>query len=154
MQKLLRALPAVCLVAFSAALPLSAAAQFAKPKDAIEYRESVMTVMSSHFGRLAPVMRGQQPFDAAQVKADVALVATLSKLPWAAFGPGTEGGRAKDAVWKDGAKFKQAAERMEGEVAKLNAAAQTGDLAQIRTAYGAAAASCKACHDDFRNRSQ
>lgn len=152
MKHLSRALPVACLVALSAAAPLPAAAQFAKPDDAIKYRESVMTVMSSHFGRLAPVMRGQQPFDAARVQADVALVATLSKLPWAAFGPGTEGGKAKDAVWKDGAKFKQAAEHMEGEIAKLNTAAQTGDLAQIRTAYGDAAASCKACHDNFRNR--
>jgi cytochrome c556 len=36
------------------------------------------------------------------------------------------------------------------EVAKLNAAAKTGNLDQIKAAFGAAGASCKACHDDFR----
>jgi len=133
-------------------LPALAHAQFAKPHDAIEYRQSAMTLMGSHFGRLAPMVRGQQPFDLAAFQANVALVQTLSKLPWPAFGPGFEGGKAKDDVWKDGAKFKQASDKFQDAVGKLSAAAQSGDQAQIRTAYGDVAATCKSCHDSFRNR--
>ena len=36
------------------------------------------------------------------------------------------------------------------ESAKLNAAAKTGNLDAIKTAFGAVGQSCKACHDDFR----
>jgi cytochrome c556 len=33
---------------------------------------------------------------------------------------------------------------------KLQAAARTGNLDQIKAAFGAAGQSCKACHDNFR----
>ncbi|MDX3906750.1 MAG: cytochrome c [Pigmentiphaga sp.] len=152
MERVLRALAVACVAAAPMLLPATAAAQFDKPEDAVKYRQSVLTVMSNHFGRIAPVVRGQQPYDAAQVRADVAIVSMMSKLPWSAFAPGTESKGARPAVWSDNAKFKQASERLEGDVAKLVAAAETGDLAQVRAAYGAVGASCKACHDNFRNR--
>ena len=152
MKQVLRVLSVACVVAVPLLAPATAAAQFAKPEDAVKYRQSVLTVMSNHFGRIAPVVRGQQPYNPDQMKADVAIVEMMSKLPWSAFGQGTEGGGARPAVWSDNAKFKQAQERLHGDIAKLVAAAQSGDLAQLRTAYGAVGASCKACHDNFRNR--
>ena len=36
------------------------------------------------------------------------------------------------------------------EVGKLNAAAKTGNLDQIKASFGEAAKTCKACHDHFR----
>ena len=43
----------VTVIAAGAALTsLSAAAQFQKPEDAIKYRQSVMTVMANHLGRV------------------------------------------------------------------------------------------------------
>jgi cytochrome c556 len=39
---------------------------------------------------------------------------------------------------------------MVGDVSKLPAAA--GDPGTLKTAFGAAAASCKNCHDDYRNQ--
>jgi cytochrome c556 len=38
---------------------------------------------------------------------------------------------------------------MQGDVVKLAAAAKTGNLDSVKTAFGAAG-QCKACHDDFR----
>ena len=67
----------------------SASAQFAKPEDAIKYRQSAFVVMASQFGRMQSTVKGQVPYDAAAIKANVALVKTLSTLPWGAFGPGT-----------------------------------------------------------------
>jgi cytochrome c556 len=58
--------------------------------------------------------------------------------------------RAKAEVWSDGAKFKAAADKMVAEVAKLDAAAKSGNLDQLKAAAGAVGSSCKACHDDFR----
>lgn len=127
-------------------------AQFQKPEDAIKYRKAAMTVMSAHFGRIGAMASGKAPFDAKVAMDNAALVETLSKLPFAGFVPGTDKGetRALPAIWTEQAKFNAAAEKMQGEVAKLAAAAKTGNLDSVKTAFGAAGQSCKACHDDFR----
>jgi len=76
----------------------------------------------------------------------------VAKLPWAAFGEGTDKGetRAKPEIWKEAAKFKEAADKNQAEIAKLVAAAKTGNLDNLKTAFGSAAPTCKACHDNFR----
>lgn len=138
-------------VATLASLP--AAAQFQKPEDAIKYRQSALTVMANHFGRIAQMAQGRVPFDAKVAAENADIVLTMSKLPFQAFGEGTDKGlpqRAKPEVWKEQAKFKAAAEKMQGEVVKLDAAAKTGNLDAIKAAVGAVGSSCKACHDDFR----
>lgn len=35
-------------------------------------------------------------------------------------------------------------------VAKLSAASKSGNLDQVKAAFGDAGRTCKACHDDFR----
>ncbi len=138
-------------VATLASLP--AAAQFQKPEDAIKYRQSALTVMANHFGRIAQMAQGRVPFDAKVAAENADIVLTMSKLPFQAFGEGTDKGlpqRAKPEVWKEQPKFKAAAEKMQGEVVKLDAAAKTGNLDAIKAAVGAVGSSCKACHDDFR----
>lgn len=140
------------LAGWAAALP--AAAQFQKPEDAIHYRQSVMTVMATHFGRVNAMATGKMPFDAAAVQANADIVAMMSKLPFAAFGDGTQkGGRTKAnaEIWSQPDKFKAAAQKMQDEVGKLNAAAKTGSIDQVKAAAGAVGQSCKACHDDFRD---
>lgn len=139
-----------CMGAAFWAAPSSA--QFAKPEDAVKYRQSALSLIASHFGRMQPVVRGQAPYDAAQIKANVQVLQTLSALPWTAFGAGTEGGHARPAVWSDAADFKQKQDAFRANVGKLAAAADSGDLAQLRAAYGDVGASCKACHDSYRQR--
>jgi len=129
----------------------TASAQFAKPEDAIKYRQSALVVLASQFGRMQPTIKGQVPYDAAAIKANVALVQTLSTLPWSAFGAGTQGNSSsKSEVWSDAAGFKAAQTKFEATVVKLSAAADSGDLDKLRTAYGDVSASCKACHDAYR----
>lgn len=133
----------------------SALAQFQKSEDAIEYRQGAFFVMGQHFGRIGAVVQGKAPFDAKTTADNAAIVATLSKLPFTAFGDDTKSGhntKAKPEVWTDRAKFDAAATKMQEEVAKLDVAAKTGDLDQIKAAFGNAGKSCKACHDDFRNK--
>lgn len=136
-----------------ATLSLPAAAQFQKPEDAIKYRQSAFTVMGNHFGRIAAMAQGRVPFDPKVAAENADIVLTMSKLPYQAFGEGTDKGlpqRAKPEVWKEQPKFKAAAEKMQAEVVKLDAAAKTGNLDAIKAAVGAVGGSCKACHDDFR----
>ena len=130
----------------------TAIAQFKNSEDAIKYRQSVFTVMANSFGKIGAVVKGEAPYNKDEVAKNAAVVATLSTLPWQAFGPGTEGGKAQSDIWSDNAKFKAASEKMQLAVANLNTAAQSGDLESIKKAFGEAGASCKNCHDDFRKK--
>jgi cytochrome c556 len=149
MKRLFLAVTAVAGLAMS----LPAAAQFQKPEDAIKYRQSAFQVMSAHFGRIGAMANGRVPFDAKVAQDNMAIVNVVHKLPFTAFGEGTDKGlpqRAKPEVWKEAAKFRAAGEKMQAEVAKLDAAVKAGNLDAIKAAFGAAGGSCKACHDDFR----
>ena len=121
MKKLITA--ASALLAVMLALP--AAAQFAKPEDAIKYRKAAFTVMGAHFGRVGAMATGKAPYDAKAA--------------------------AENAeIWKDAAKFKEASDKMQAEMTKLAAAAKAGNADALKTAFGPAAATCKGCHDNFR----
>ena len=148
----MKALSALTLAAVFATVALPASAQFAKPEDAIKYRQSSLSVMGTHFGRLGAMANGKIPFDAKSAQESAEIVAFMSKLPWAGFGAGTEGGKAKPEIWKEQAKFNDLAGKMEAEAVKLNAAAKTGNLDNLKTAFGPTANSCKSCHDSFRNK--
>lgn len=139
-------------VTMAMAITLPAQAQFAKPEDAIKYRKGSFTVMSAHFGRLGAMANGRTPYDAKVAAENADVVLTLSKLPWAAFAEGTDKGetRAKPEIWKESAKYKEAADKMQAEMGKLNVAAKAGNIDALKAAFGPAAASCKACHDNFR----
>ena len=139
------------LAAVTATMALSAHAQFAKPEDAIKYRKSALSVMGTHFGRVAAMANGRIPFDAAAA-ANAAIAETMSKLPYVAFGEGTDKGdtKARPEVWTERAKFNAAAEKMQGEMVKLVAVTKGGNIDAIKAQVGATGGSCKACHDDFR----
>jgi len=135
-----------------AALAVPAHAQFAKPEDAVKYRKASLTVLGTHFGRLGAMASGRVPYDAKAAADNADVIATVAKLPWAAFGEGTDKGetRAKPEIWKESAKFKDAADKAQAELGKVVAAAKTGNLDALKAAMGPAGSSCKACHDNFR----
>ncbi len=143
-------LTAAALVGMAAALP--AAAQFAKPEDAIKYRKSGMFVMSTHFGRVAAMANGRVPFDAKVAADNAEIAALMSKLPFAGFVNGTDKGdtKAKPEIWAEKDKFLAGATKMQDELAKLNVAAKGGSLDAIKAAAGDVGKSCKSCHDDYR----
>lgn len=140
------------LAAAAVTLSAPASAQFAKPEDAIKYRQSALTVMAAHFGRVAGMANGRIPFDAKAAADNASIAEAMSKLPWAAFVEGSDKGntKAKPEIWSDNAKFKEASEKMQGEMTKLAAAARTGNIDAIKTAAGATGGACKGCHDAFR----
>jgi cytochrome c556 len=145
-------LASFALAAVCAAISLPAAAQFAKPEDAIKYRQSALFVMGQHFSRIGAMANGRVPFDAAAAAANADIVAEMAKLPWAAFGAGTEGGKSKPEVWKEAAKFKEHQDKMVAETGKLAVAAKAGNIDALKAQFGATAGSCKACHDSFRSQ--
>lgn len=130
-----------------------AAAQFAKAEDAIKYRQSALFVMSQHFGRIGAMANGRIPFDAKVAADNAEIVADMAKLPWGGFVAGSDKGaptKAKPEIWAEQAKFKDLNEKLQAETVKLVAAAKTGNLDNLKTAFGNTAAACKACHDNYR----
>ena len=150
MRKTTLVLAAAC----AAAVPLLASAQFARPDDAVRYRQGALNVMGAHFGRLGAMAQGKIAWDAKAVADNIDVVETLHTLPFAAFGPETSKAtsKARPEIWTDTAKFDKARENMYAKVANLVEVGKAGNEAAIKTAIGETGASCKACHDDFRNR--
>jgi cytochrome c556 len=102
-------------------------------------------------GRISAQLRSDKP-NLAVVAENAMVLDTVNKLFVSAFPEGSAVGnsRAKPEIWKDQARFNQYATRLDGDVAKLVAAAKSGDPAAARSAFQAVGQVCKACHDDFR----
>ena len=141
------------LAAVATVVSLPAAAQFQKPEDAVKYRKAAFTVMAAHFTRIGAMVNGKAPFDAKAAAANADVMAALAKLPFDAFGAGTDkvgDTKSRPEVWTEGDKFRASTTKMMEEVAKLQTAAKGGKPDEIKAAFGATAKSCKACHDNFR----
>jgi cytochrome c556 len=144
------------LIALAAATAAHGAFAQAKPEDAIKYRQAAFIVMAKHFGSLGAMANGKAPYDAATAAADADVLAVVAKLPFTAFGPGTDKGaiktEAKPAIWKDTAKFKQADDDMQVAMDKLIPAARSGSVDQLKAAFGPTGKTCKGCHDSFKEK--
>jgi cytochrome c556 len=142
------ALAAVALTLAGAATAQS----FQKPEDAIRYRQGAFRVMAAHFGALGAMANNRAPFDAQAAARHGDVLAVVSHLPLNGFVTGSDKGdtRAKPEIWAEQAKFRAAGDKMTAEVGKLAAAAKTGNLDNIKATFGAAAGTCKACHDEYR----
>ncbi len=127
----------------------TAAAQFAKPEDAVRYRQSSMFLMSNHVGRLAAMARGDRPFDAAAAEKSARVVQAISRTAWDGFAKGADSKRAKGEIWSSTAEFTAEQDKLMAETAKLVDAAASLDT--LKRQVGAVAGVCKGCHDKFRN---
>jgi cytochrome c556 len=152
--KLFKFAASLALGVAAANMAIPASAQFAKPDDAVKYRQSVMTVMSTHFGRIGAMANGKAPYDAKAAIDNAQIVAAMAKLPWPGFSAESEKSslenRAKPEVWSNSAKFKEDGDHLVSETGKLLAAAQTNSLDNLKTAFASTGKACKSCHDDFR----
>jgi cytochrome c556 len=144
----------ILVVAVVGLLAGTAVAQFAKTEEAVKYRQSAMSVIGTHFTRMGAVVRGEAPYAKEGFEQNALVVATLIPLPWDAFMlPGSDKGtgmKAEALSKKDD--FMKLAAANQTEVAKLLTAAKGGDLNAIKPQFGTTGASCKACHDAFRNK--
>lgn len=145
----------LALAAAAAAFAGPASAQFAKPEDAVKYRQNSLFVMAQHFGRIGAMVNGKAPYDAKAAVENAEIVNVMARLPWAGFAAGTDKvgqTKAKPEIWAEQAKFREHNDKLVGESGKLLAAAKTHNLDNLKAAFAATAGTCKACHDDFRSK--
>lgn len=140
-------------IVLGAAMMQGAFAQ-AKPEVLVKQRQAVMTLQGKYFGPMAAMAQGKIPFNAAVVQRNAGFLDNLSRMAWDGFDPSTRGekSRALPAVFDNSAAFKEAANRLENEAAKLVAASKSGDEAAVKTQIGAVGKTCGGCHDDFRQK--
>ena len=141
-------------IALAVVLASPAVAQFSKPESAVKYRQAAFTVMNNHMGRISLAVQGKVPYDKEAVVRSAEIVEMMAKLPYEAFTPGSDllESRAKPAIWKEQEKFTQLATEMQAETVKLTAAAKTGSLDSVRSAFRATVKTCDACHDLYREK--
>jgi len=130
-------------------LATPAMAQFAKPEDAVKYRQSVMTLQARHLGAVGAAVRGT--FNQQDAIANAEVLAVVTKLAWVAYYPGTEVGntRVTQETLTQPPRFKQLSEKLAADSAKMLAAARSGDQATVRSLVGELGQTCKACHDAY-----
>jgi len=125
----------------------------AKPEDLVKQRKAGMTMIGKYFGPIGAMVQGKMPYDANVVARNAGYLDVLSKLPWDGFHASTDGAqdtRAKPEIYRQTDKFNQARDAMQTEMAKLVAAAKSGDQDAVKSTFGATGKACKACHDDYR----
>ncbi len=138
-----------------AAMVAGSALAQAKPEDTIAYRQGVYKIMGWNFGPMAAMVKGERPYDKAAFVRHAENVAYVSTLAYEGFGAGTDKGaatKAKAEIWTKMDDFKAKMTKMNEETAKLAAVSKVGSLDDIKKQFGAVGASCKACHDDYRNK--
>ena len=100
------------------------------------------------------VMFRDKQYDANKFAGLAAELAARRDAPWPYFKPDTHypPTKARAAVWERADEFEQ--ERMKFVTAtdELLVAAQSRSLEQVRPAYEKVYASCKSCHDSFKEK--
>lgn len=134
--------------------PAVAKSAFSDAKDSVTYRQSAFQLIRHNMADIADMLKGEVQYDAARLNQRATALATLTTLPWEAFAvPGAEhaGGDAKAEIWQNLQDFNSRGEKLAADAMLLKTAADSGEQAEIRKAFGTFARNCKACHDDYKN---
>lgn len=134
------------------------AAKQTPEEEAVGYRQSAYTMIKHHFGPMAAMVKGEMEFDAEAFTKNAEALATLSAFPINGFIEGSYIGQtdaktaAKANIGTDMADFKEKMESFKVEAANLAKASASGDMAEIKPQFGKTAQTCKACHDQYREK--
>lgn len=117
----------------------------------IEARKQLMKFVGGEMRRLGPMAQGRVDFNADIVQLSGHSLAVMASSYPLLFPPGTEsGGRTQAAqrIFDDPKGFAEKATelRMAGELVQ-----QVQSVAQLQRAFASLAATCKACHSQYRN---
>ena len=134
-------------------LSLAVAALSAASAEPIADRKALMKERGGLVGSLAPIAKGEQPFDAAKI-AEVFAAMQVNATAFdvdALFPAGSDSGdtAAAPKIWEDMAGFKAAADKYTADVTAAGAAAPQ-DLDAFRAEFGKITSNCGSCHDAYR----
>ena len=144
---------AIALLCLAGLISFSAQAQM-KPEDAIKLRQSAMKLIGYNFGSIGAMVNDKKPYNKDEAIRNAANIEALVSQPWEFFIAGSDKGetKAKAEVFKEADKFKAASDKLQAEAAKLAQVSKSGDMAALKTQFGATAQACKNCHDNYREK--
>jgi len=149
----MKTLLALCLLAPAA--PALAQGGAFTPEDLIRMRQGLMLGQKTQVGLLADwAKHAAAPDERAATWA--ANLAALARVVPIGFGEASQDTKAvktaaKPEIWKNAAEFKRRVTALQEETAKLAEIARKKDGPAFAKQYAATTATCKACHDAFRN---
>lgn len=123
-------------------------------QQAVDVRQSVMTLISWNFGPLGGMPRGQVEYDAERVQLSADRLSVLAPMISEAFAMDTSATdietTALPAVWENQDAFNDKASTLLDAVVQLKSAADADDQEASLAAIGALGQTCRSCHDEFR----
>ena len=148
MQRLLASAFAALFISLMLSSPASADKA---AENAYKYRHAVMEAMAGHTQAFSMVAFGMVDHpDHLQSHANALADAGSQLSVLFPAGSGGEDTHALPAIWDEPDKFNAAIEEAEKATADLKSAAASGDRKAITAAFKAVGASCKGCHESFR----
>lgn len=145
------------LLLSSSATAFAQQAAGAKPEQLIKWRQSVYQVLGWHTNRIKASVDGQYNKDEV-VRSANAIAGLANSGIGSLFVPGTETGKGwketltKPEFFKNPQKVGELAGNFNREANELAKVAATGDAAALKAQFGKYTQTCKACHDDFKNK--
>ena len=145
----------VCGILLCAAAPFALAhGDEDSVTQAIEYRQSLMDVYLWNVKPMGAMVKGKREYDQAAFARYAADLAAASKLELlAAFPEDSDKSDETDAlpdIWLDFEGFKNKLTALQEAAAALKTAAESGDEAKTKAAFGDVGKACKGCHESFR----
>lgn len=153
MQKVSKMTRALALV-LSIGISGIASAEMSREDQSIKVRKGAYSMIAWYYGSMMRMMKGVTPYDQVQFARNAEVLAFLSELPKDAFIHGSDKGdtKARIEIWTHPQEFRQANEQLEAEAAKLAELSKAGDMEVLKAQLTKVQRSCKACHEDFKNR--
>ncbi len=121
---------------------------------AVDYRQAVMNVFAWNVTSMRDMVKGETAFDAAVFARHAKDLASAAQLELMAAFPEdsiNDESDAREEIWLDFKKFQDKHQALREQSAKLAEVAAGGDEAAMKEQFGAAAKTCKGCHDDFKD---
>lgn len=133
----------------------TAASADERAQAAAETRQGLLKVVVSYFGPIVAMARQQMPYDGELVQANAEKIATLLPMIPDVFRANTSEydleTEALDVIWENTDDFNAKAMAATEKAAALATAAADGQGPAMQ-AFGELGASCKACHDNYRQQ--
>ncbi len=142
------------------ALATAVAATAAPSQTAVNAAESIKA-RQSHYKEIGAAFKGVRD-ELGKPKPDVAVIQKNAKVMeayapqingWFPVGTGSGAGlktAARAEIWSDPKGFSEQVQNFTAQTKRFNAAAQSGDLNEIKTAVATLGGACKSCHDRFK----
>lgn len=147
----LQAVATIALFGLLLGLSRLATAQDMDPDAVIKFRQGVMKAQGGHMGAMAQIVRGKVDYPGRLLVHARALNSIAQNVD-TLFPEDSDFGEtdAKEEIWSNWDKFKEAAEHLSDETGAFEKAVESKDEKAIGKGFKKLGEACKACHKKFR----